>query len=68
MTTNHAMTVQQVADALGVSTAFVWRRCRVDPSFPRGFKLGKLRRWSQADIEGYISKLRGENNTAAQPT
>ena len=68
---DHSLSVQQVSERLGVSAAFIWRRLRVDPFFPKGFMLGKLRRWSAGDIDAYVEgqkrKLAPLISTAEQP-
>ena len=62
---NQLLTVLQVADKLSVSSAFVLRQLRVNPDFPTGLRLGRLRKWKAGDIDAYVAKLNGEISSLA---
>jgi len=58
-TTDGWMLIKDVAHRLGFTSAMtIHRLLATDPGFPRGIRIGKLRRWSVEEIEGYIEELR----------
>ena len=48
------LTVKQLAKILNIHRVSVYRLCETTPSFPRGFKLGKNRRWLQSEINAWL--------------
>lgn len=65
---NHYLTVQQVADRLGVSTDTIWRWKR-NGAFPAAVRVGpKMTRWRLADIVAFEATLQACFATQIQRT
>ena len=48
------LTVKQLAKILNIHRVSVYRLCETTPSFPRGFKLGKNRRWLLSEVNAWV--------------
>ncbi len=52
------ISVEQVAERLGVSTATIWRWVHDHDSFPRPVRLSPgCTRWNEGDIEHWLAEL-----------
>jgi prophage regulatory protein len=52
------ISVEQVAERLGVSTATIWRWARGHTDFPRPIRLSPgCTRWQEADLETWLSGI-----------
>ena len=50
------LTDRQVADALAISRALVWKLLREDETFPRPIQLGvRAKRWLASEITEWLS-------------
>ena len=56
--TRKNVSVQDFAAQLGCHPATVWRYAKNDPRFPKPFRIGAMTRWSQDDIDAYLSQAR----------
>lgn len=49
------LTVQQVAETLGVSVSFVWRKAKTDPTFPKPIRLSPgITRWDDEEVKNWV--------------
>ena len=53
--TRLALSVREVADALGVSVRSVWRLSATD-ELPRPFRIGRSVRWRAASIDSWLAR------------
>ena len=60
---NALIDVREVARRLGCSTRSVYRLAAVG-AIPHGRKLGNLRRWPSADIDGFIASAPARKEVA----
>lgn len=63
--TEHLLTVPEVAKALRLSTAFVWRRV-LSGQWP-SHKFGRSRRIAESDVQRLLEATRHEGSAMAAP-
>lgn len=52
-----ALRVEKVAERIGLSVPTVWRRARLDPTFPRPFKLGpQSTAWLEHEVDAWLAQ------------
>ena len=64
--TERLMTIPQVAQALGMSAAFVWRR-GMTGEWP-SYRFGRSRRMAQADVAAVLSASRQDGSIVTTET
>jgi len=58
--------VNQVANALGMSAATVWRKAKTDPKFPKAVKVSdNITAWPSEDVQAYRESLIAACRSAA---
>ena len=50
----NTLTVIQLAKILNIHRVSVYRLCETERTFPRGFKLGKNRRWLLSEVNAWV--------------